>query len=206
MRRSTVFPFLKTSVKESKFLLRQGFLSLSLTSLLLLATLSWANASHPMEALCDDGDTAHELEFWVQNEHVPQIIIADVLEVSPTISGKPLGAYCWAKVHVQEWIKGAGPDELWVVSNFDPYGVTNKDAESLKHCEFETAKTYVLFGGVSPQKLATTPNEYFYTVSGNASPRWKCVPNALVTDETTNTLINRIKNIMKVKRDVELQK
>lgn len=114
--------------------------------------------------------------------------------------------HCWAEIEVQEWLKGSGPDKLCVVSMFDPYGITEEDAKSLKFCEFEEDESYAIFGGVSSQELSFPPYCYFYTASGNASNKWICVPNTRITKENEIILIEQIKIVIKKKNDARLQK
>lgn len=55
---------------------------------------------------------------------------------------------CWIKFRVKEWLKrdGEKPSEIWVENVINYIKNTEEDFASLRYCEYETGKSYVIYG------------------------------------------------------------
>lgn len=182
--------------------MKTSFLTFMLTSLLFACakpTISQATvypesvAEGPLDTYCQSNQ---HLEDWA--EKMPHILIGTASAVVPKLPSMQMqNNSCWSKFTVQEWLKGSGPKEIWVMSRIHAFGRTYDDFKNLSYCEFKTGKTYIIFGRYTSASASGTP-EYIGTATANGSDGFKgtCPPNTEVKETENNLTVKQIRSLI----------
>lgn len=166
--------------------------AIALATFFLTQASAWA--WHPFEGRCFDDERS--LNYWVNASET--ILVGKAEEVVHHLSSRPSGdSACWGRFKVQEWLKDNGPDEIWVRAAISISKVTERtyeEMESLKYCEFEKGKSYIIYGRHIRKPISPNLPEWIGIYSSKGS-RWNCPPHAKL--QPFGTEIEKVRNILK---------
>lgn len=137
------------------------------------------------------------LEDWIKQDNA--ILIGKVDAVRPRLpQDHSQENNCWAYVKAEEWLKGIGPESLWVSSTIDEEGKTFADFEQLHYCNFKEGKRYLIFGNIYDKVSYKETSFILVTATQNGSTRnYFCGPTKEITKENKDPLVEKVRNILR---------
>lgn len=155
-------------------------------------------ASHPLEQHC----TSHEppdLSYWVDKAEA--IIIGKAVSVvSNPVPTMQNDGSCWARFEAKEWLKADGSKEIWIRSAISPRRLKPGDLESLRYCEFEAGKNYLVFGRYITTPSLPFPPKWIGTASNRGIEGFfHCWPNTLLDTPSPGINIDEVRQLIKKK-------
>lgn len=166
--------------------------AIALAMFFLTQASAWA--SHLFEGRCFDDERS--LNYWVNASET--ILVGKAEDVVYHTPFEPSGAAaCWAQFKVREWLKGSGPDEIWVrvaISISKVTDNTHQDMVSLKYCEIEKDNSYIIYGRHIRKPISPNPPEWIAIASDKGSG-WRCPPHEKL--RLFGNTVGKVRNILK---------
>ncbi|MCH2548298.1 MAG: hypothetical protein MK052_11920 [Alphaproteobacteria bacterium] len=153
-------------------------------------------ATSPWYHYCGWREYSHE--DWVQRSTA--IFVGTAKAVLPRPPSRPHQQNdCWAYFEVREWLKHKGPKHIWVDSMISNHrGATFEDFVSLKNCNFEQGKNYLVFGKYhensaykdAPVRVTTSTNK-------GSGVAYHCYPNTELDESYEHRKLVETRAILK---------